>query len=89
VEVRVSRSQIDFCRAHPFAAVWCPDRYLEGNHTPLVLTVFLRHRDPSPRWKQVVAAAPGRFTHHMALHAPGEVDGEVRAWLAAAWREAV
>jgi hypothetical protein len=88
VETRVSKSQIGFYRSHPFAAVWKPGQYLEGRRPPLVLTVFLRRRDASKRWKEVIEARPGRFTHHLELAEPSEVDGEVRGWLAEAWRDA-
>jgi hypothetical protein len=65
-----------------------PGVYLGTGHAPLVLTVALRRRDPSPRWEQVVEPAPSRFTHHLELRSPGEIDDEVRAWLAEAWQGA-
>lgn len=88
VESRISKSQIGFYRQHPFASVWQPDRYLKGEQPPLVLTVFLRRRDPSKRWKEVVEPKPGRFTHHLELGAADEVDAEVHGWLREAWGEA-
>lgn len=84
-EARVTRSQVGFRRAHPFAAVWTPDRYLHGATAPLVLSVFLPGRDPSPRWKEVVQPAPGRWTHHLELREVAEVDAEVVSWLRRAW----
>lgn len=84
--VHVSRShQIAFRRHRTFAAVWVPARYLRGRTAPLVLTVYLPFREPSPRWKQVVEPAPGRFTHHLELWSAGEVDDEVQGWLRTAW----
>lgn len=87
-ETRVQTSQIGFVRAHPFAAAWVPAQHLGRPGAPLVLSVFLRRRDASPRWKQVVAPRPGRFTHHLELYAPADVDAEVRNWLREAWQEA-
>jgi len=87
-EVRVSKSQVGFYRNHPFAAVWKPGQYLAGEHPPLVLTVFLRDRDPSPRWKEVAEPGHGRFAHHFELPSPDEVDDEVRARLREAWNQA-
>jgi hypothetical protein len=84
-ERRVTKSQIGFYRGHPFAAVWRPEKYLSGPRPPLVLSVFLRRADRSPRWKQVVEPRPGRFTHHLEITYPAEVDEEVRAWLREAW----
>lgn len=87
-ERRVSKSQIGFYRKHPFAAVWRPNQYLSGTHPPLVLSVFLQRRDPSPRWKEVVEPKPGRFTHHLEINGATEVDHEVREWLQEAWASA-
>ena len=84
-EIRVSTSQVGFYRRTGFAYVWMPGQYLGETDVPLVLTVALRHRDTSPRWKEVVEPAPGRFTHHLELRSPDEVDAEVRDWLAEAW----
>ncbi len=53
-----------------------------------MLTLSFRFRDPSPRWKEIVEAAPGYFTHHLELFFPEEIDAEVRGWLAAAWAAA-
>jgi hypothetical protein len=88
VERRVSRSQIGFYRKHPFAAVWRPGQYLGGTPPPLVLSVFLRRMDRSPRWKEVVEPRPGRFTHHLEINDAIEVDHEVREWLQEAWSAA-
>lgn len=88
-ETRVSKSQIGYYRQHPFAATWTPDRHLKGEVAPLVLSVYLRRRHPSPRWKEVVEPAAGRFTHHLELTAADQVDEMVKAVLAEAWREAI
>jgi hypothetical protein len=50
-----------------------------------VLTLALRRRDPSPRWKEIVEPARGRFTHHLELHSVDDIDQEVRGWLSDAW----
>ncbi len=39
-------------------------------------------------WTQVVEPAPGRFTHHLELRSPADIDEEVRSWLEEAWTEA-
>lgn len=87
-EMRVTKSQIAFRRRVGFAWAWVPARYLRVQVAPLVLTVALRHRDDSPRWKEVVEPAPGRFTHHLELNAIDDIDAEVREWLRRAWSEA-
>ena len=85
--VRVGRSQVAFRRRVGFAYAWVPGRVLRSD-VPLVLTVALRRRDASPRWKEVVEPRPGRFSHHLELRATAEVDDAVRAWIAEAWGEA-
>ena len=84
VTVRVSKSQVAFRRRSGFAFVWRPGMYLR-KAAPLVLSVALRRRDDSPRWKEVVEPAPGRFTHHLELRSEADVDEEVRGWLQEAW----
>lgn len=85
VEVRVTKSQVAFRRRRTFAWAWVPDRYLRGRHAPLVLTLSFAKRSSSPRWKEIVEPAPGRFTHHLELHSELEIDAEVQGWLQAAW----
>lgn len=87
-DIRVTASQVAFRRRRAFAWAWVPDRYLRGEHAPLVLSLPFRHRDPSPRWKELVEPAPGRFMHHLELHSVSEIDDEVRAWLREAWESA-
>jgi len=82
----VTKSQVAFQRARPFAWAWMPGQYLRGRKVaPLVLSVALARRDPSPRWKQVIEPRRGRFMHHLELYAATDLDGEVRAWLGEAW----
>jgi hypothetical protein len=88
VELRVSKSQVAFSRRRVFAIAWRPGQYLQGKLAPLVLTVALRRRDLSPRWKQIIEPAPGRFTHHLELFSDTEIDDRVRAWLVEAWLQA-
>ncbi len=88
VEMRVTKSQVAFRRRIAFAWVWTPSRHLRRPAAPLVLTIGLRFHHPSPRWKQVVEPHPGRFTHHLELHSPAEVDAEVCNWLRQAWLQA-
>lgn len=87
-DCRVSKSQVAFRRRVNFAMAWIPGLYLGVGRAPLVLTVLLRRRDASPRWKEVVEPHPGRFTHHLELSDDADLDGEVRDWLLEAWRAA-
>lgn len=87
-QVRVTKSQVAFRRRRAFAWAWVPGMYLRGSRPPLVLTLSLAQRSGSPRWKEIVEPAPGRFTHHLELHAESEIDDEVRGWLREAWEAA-
>lgn len=84
-EIRVTRSQVAFRRKRAFAWAWIPGRYLRGDHAPLVLTLAMRRKDQSPRWKQVVEPTKGRYTHHLELRSEEDVDDEVRTWIREAW----
>ena len=85
IEIQVTKSQIAFRRRKAFAWVWMPGKYLRSPCAPLVLTLALRRRDSSPRWKEIVEPSPGRFTHHLELYALADIDDEVRNWLREAW----
>lgn len=87
-EIRVTKSQVAFRRRTGFAYTWMPAKYLRRGDVPLVLTIALRRRDSSLRWKQIVEPVPGRFTHHLELRSAAEVDDEVRRWLEEAWEAA-
>lgn len=84
-DLRVTKSQVAFRRTRAFAWAWMPGIYLHGKTAPLVLSVALRRRDASPRWKEIVEPAPGRFMHHLELRAPDEIDDDVRRWIAEAY----
>lgn len=85
-EMAVTKSQIAFRRVKPFAWVWMPGMYLRGRRVaPLVMTLALPQRDPSPRWKEIIEPARGHFIHHLEIYSPADLDDEVRAWLRAAW----
>jgi hypothetical protein len=83
--MRITKSQVAFRRRRGFAWVWMPGMYLKRETPPLVLTLSLPQWDGSPRWKEIVEPYPGRFTHHLELRDPAEIDDEVRSWLKEAW----
>ena len=45
----------------------------------LTVSIGLAHRADSPRVASAVEAAPGRWTHHVVLGSPDEVDDELMA----------
>jgi len=84
--ISVSKSQIAFRREKPFAWTWMPGQYLKGRQmAPLVLSLSFPQADPSPRWKEVVEPARGRFMHHLELYTTDDLDEQVQVWLRTAW----
>lgn len=89
VEVRVSTSQVAFRRRTGFAYVWLPAMYLTRPDADVTLSLALRHRIPSRRWKQVVEPYPGRWMHHLEVRSLHELDDDVVGWLREAAQDAV
>jgi hypothetical protein len=84
-EVRTSKSQIAFWRAHGFAYLWLPGQYLANPQAEVVLSIALGREHESPRFKEVSHPAERHWMHHLELHHPDEIDDEVMHWL----REAI
>jgi hypothetical protein len=84
----VSKSQIAYRCAKPFAWAWVPDRWLKGKTAPLVLSVALPKRDHSKRWKEVVRPRRGVWMHHLEICSAADLDGEVWRWLEQAYEHA-
>jgi hypothetical protein len=81
VEVRVSKSQVAFRRRRGFAYLWMPGMYLANPAAEVVLSIALRRRIESPRWKEVVRPAPTTWMHHLEIRDVAELDDEVAGWL--------
>jgi hypothetical protein len=62
-----------------FAAVVPRRRWLDGH-------VVLDHRLENPRFRRIEVYSPRNVLHAFRLESPEEVDAEVAAWLAAAYR---
>jgi hypothetical protein len=56
---------------------------------PAVLSIALSHEVASPRFKSVAHPTPKVWMHHLELSTVAQIDGEVRAWLAEAYDDAV
>lgn len=87
-ESRVSKSQIGFRRRRGFAFVWRPDMYLKPTGVAAVLSIALPHALRSRRFKSVVHPSPRVWMHHIEVRKAGEVDADVRKWLAEAYAAA-
>ena len=87
-DLRVTKSQIAFYRVRPFAWIWIPQMYLKRKAAPLVLSIVFPERDLSPRWKEIVEPSRGKFMHHLEIHSPQDIDGQVLNLLLRAWTDA-
>ena len=83
--MRVTKTQISWGNPFLFAMLSHPRRAADRRAGALLATFGLHRRLDSPRILQAVEPYPGRWTHHLLLARPEEVDGEVAAWLAEAW----
>ena len=80
--VKVSKTQISLRNRYVFAAVSLPWRKLKGWPEKYVLVSFgLGRKMENPRISQAVEPYPGRWTHHVLLESPEDVDGELLDWL--------
>ena len=75
----VMKSQIAFTVARRFAFA-----SLRGRR--LIVTFGLPQRVESPRIWQAVEPYPNRWTHHVILRTPEEIDDTLLGWMEEAWR---
>lgn len=87
VSVAVTKSQVAFRRRRGFAYVWRPGQYVDSD-VPAVLSIALPHEVTSARFRSVVHPSKNVWMHHLELHDVGEVDDQVRGWLAEAYATA-
>jgi hypothetical protein len=80
VSVNPTKSRISLQARMRFAAVERPRRRHLNAH--LVLTRPLE----SPRFTRVEFLAPYYFVHRLRLESPGDIDAELRLWLAEAYQ---
>ena len=83
VTVRVQKSQISFYNRHLFACVSFA-RVRKGRDCPkayIVVTIGLGYRLDSPRVDLATEPYPNRWTHHILVSQPGEIDEELMAWI--------
>ena len=85
--VKAQKSQISFYGRHLFAAAsWPLRRKKEWPEHFLLVTFGLGEPLPSPRVAVMVEPYPGRFTHHVLVERPDQLDEELLGWLEQAWR---
>lgn len=83
VRIKVQKTQISFYNNHLFACVSfarvrkkceCPPVYI-------VVTFGLQHQLESPRIEIATEPYPSRWTHHLLISEPEEVNDELMGWI--------
>ena len=86
VEIRPRRTQVGFFHGCGFAWAWPARRKRERDAGQIGLTLGLPAPVTSPRIAEAVEPYPGRWTHHLLLSSPADLDPELLGGLDAAYR---
>lgn len=83
VTIKVQKSQISFSNRHMFACVSFLKvrRAKERPEHYIVVTFGLDHRLASPRIDGAVEPYPNRWTHHVLISSPEQIDDELMGWV--------
>ena len=83
VRIKVQKSQITFYNRRLFACASFARVRRKAELPPcwLVVTVGLARRLDSPRVAVTTEPYPGRWTHHIVISDPAEVDDELMGWV--------
>lgn len=85
--IRVQKTQITWSNRYVFACIsFAKVRPVKLRpQTYLVVTFGLDHRVESPRIDIATEPYPHRWTHHVLISAPEEIDGELIGWVREAY----
>lgn len=87
---KVSRTQISLRNRYVFAAVSLSWRKVKGwPEEYLLVSLGLSYHKESPRVAVATEPYPNRWTHHILLTTPKEVDAELLDWTEEAYRFAL
>lgn len=83
VNIKVAKTQITFAGRRGFAFVsFNPSRKAKERPAAWMTVSFgLGYRRESPRIDVATQAYPGRWTHHVMVGTPGEIDEELLGWI--------
>lgn len=83
VNIRVQKTQISFSNKRLFACVsFLPVRKAKDRPKSYIVVTFgLSHRVESPRIDVATEPYPNRWTHHVLISEPEEIDDELMAWV--------
>lgn len=86
VDVRVQKTQVTFSNRYNFACASLPVRRKKGwPERCLMVTFGLGYRKESPRIAVATEPYPGRWTHHVLVERPEDVDDELMGWVREAY----
>lgn len=85
-DIRVQKSQITFLGRYNFGALSLPRRAQDKRAHALLLTLGLPARLDTDRVAVATEPYPGRWTHHILLTGPQDLDEELRGWVHAAYQ---
>lgn len=84
--INVSRTQITFRNRYGFAIASLPRRKVAGRPGKYLLVSFgLAYQKRSSRIETAVEAYPNRWTHHVVVTEPMQIDTELLSWLTEAY----
>ena len=83
VRVKVQKTQIAFANRRCFACVsFLPARKAASRpDCYITVTLGLNRRLDSPRVDAATEPYPNRWTHHLLIASPEEIDGELMGWI--------
>lgn len=83
VSMRVQKTQITFTNPKVFACVSLLRVRRKSELPPvyIVVTFGLSYRKESPRIAVATEAHPNRWTHHVVVAEPDEIDEELMGWI--------
>ena len=80
--IKASKTQITFSGKYGFAFVSHPRRKKDQG---ILVSFGLLHRQESDRIQYASEPYPNRWTHHMLVQTPEEVDDELMGWIQEAY----
>ena len=85
VNIKIQKTQITFTARYGFAFVSLPRSKKIGPAGSVVISLGLPREVRSPRIFAAVEPYPGRWTHHLLLQSPEEIDPELMMWVKEAY----
>lgn len=83
-DTRVQKSQITWKNRHIFGCVSIPRK--AADRPGLMVSFGLGRREPDPRIAVSAEPCPGRWTHHVPIRDPEDIDGQLLSWLTEAYQ---